>query len=298
MAALVGTDRVGKGLRTAPRDALISLSGPPGTLGYAFGVHRAMDAAGVMAGPLVAFAILSNAPDRFDRVFAASLAAALVGLTALFLGVRNPSPLDAAAAPPPPPGVRASLAVLGDAGFRRIVLLGTALSLMSVSDPFLYLALRAHSGFPSATFPLLFAVTGLSYLVWAIPAGLLADRWGRRAVLVLGHVALLAVYAFVVWPLPGPVWMVSILLGAYYAATDGVLTAMAGTRLPPAVMGSGLALLGTATSLARLAASLTVGWAWTLMGPTFTIIGAGAGLALVLVVCVPAIGAITPERQS
>lgn len=281
VAGLVTLDRIGKGIRTAPRDALIALSTSSSTLGLAFGVHRALDAAGVMIGPLAAFALLSQAPARFDRVFAISLAAALAGLAALLLGTRN-LPAPAAQASPAGSEWRTALSLLGDARFRPVVALGGGLALVTVSDPFLYLAIRAQQPFGAEQFPLLFAGTGLSYLLWSAPAGRLADRIGRGRVFMAGHAVLLTACLAAAGILAISPWLTPLLLGVYYASTDGVLAALASTRLPPARLGTGLALLGTATSLARLVASLTVGALWALAGPRPAILAMASALALVL----------------
>src|SRR3954466_1938733 len=91
LSAIILLDRTGKGLRTAPRDAMISMTAPPEELGLAFGVHRAMDTAGAMIGPLVAFALLSQAPDAFPSLFVLSFFAAVLGFGVIALLVREPA---------------------------------------------------------------------------------------------------------------------------------------------------------------------------------------------------------------
>jgi hypothetical protein len=283
VAVLVGVERAGKGIRTAPRDALISLSATREAQGYAFGIHRALDAAGAMLGPLVAFAVLARAPERFDLVFAISFAAAMAGLAVLFLGVENvPAPEDGHAERRQRLSLVDSLSPLRDHGFRRIVLSGSTLGLVSVSDAFLYLALRDQAAIGASLIPLLFSFTSLSYLIAAVPVGRLADRLGRARVFLTGHVLLLVAYGCMGWPRGYGVWLGPIALGIYYAATDGVLNALASPHLPARLRGSGLALLGTCTSLARLLASLGVGWLWALIGAQQTLVTFGAGLGIAI----------------
>ena len=117
-------------------------------------------------------------------------------------------------------------------------------------------------------FPLLFVGSSVTYMLLAVPVGGIADRLGRGRVLLGGYALLLGVYAALLLPLGGWLLLVAALglLGAYYAATDGVLMALGSAVVPDEVRGSGLALLGTATSIARLVASLLFGALWTLWG--------------------------------
>jgi MFS family permease len=265
LALAIAADRLGKGLRTAPRDALISLSGSPKHLASAFGVHRALDATGALLGPVVAVLLLGAIPGGFDVVFVTSFCIAIVGLGMLLLFVDNVPVAADDAARARQPALRAAMGLLAEPVFRAIVIAASILALCTISDAFAYLILQRRSGFDAALFPLLYVGTALSYLLLAIPAGWLADRLGRPRMFLLGHAALLAVYAWLLVPSAGTpgVFVAVLLLGAYYAATDGVLMAAAGGILPPGLRGSGLALLATSTSLCRLLASLTFGWIWT-----------------------------------
>jgi MFS family permease len=267
LAATVIVDRTGKGIRTAPRDALISLSVPQASLGAAFGVHRALDTFGAMIGPLLAFAILTILPGAFDAVFVASLCAAVVGLGVLGLFVENRHPV-ARADRRPPPSVRDMLGLLSAARFRVVVLAAGLLALATVSDAFVYLGLQRKLAFNANLIPLLYVGTALFYLILAIPAGHLADRIGRKRMFVGGYALLVLVYASLLAPSLGPVelFVCLFLFGAYYAATDGVLMALASTLLPVELRTTGLALLSTATGLARLVASVLFGAVWTWWG--------------------------------
>ena len=275
IGAIVLIDRVGKGIRTAPRDAMISMSTPRSDLGAAFGVHRALDTTGAMLGPLAAFAILALAPLAFDSVFLVSFCFALVGLGILVLFVqptRAAAP-DAAARPAAPrsrlaPSLRGALGLLRIPRYRALVLAGGALSLATASDAFIFLALQEELDLGTSLFPLLFVGSASVFMVLAAPIGRLADRVGRTRVLFGGYGLLLAVYAVLLGPMGG--WALLIaslgLLGAYYAATDGVLMALGSSVVPEEVRGSGLALLRTATSLARLFASIAFGALWAVWG--------------------------------
>ncbi len=265
IAALVLIDRTGKGIRTAPRDAMISLSTPREELGTAFGVHRALDTAGAMIGPLVAFGLLALLPGAFDSVFVVSFCVALIGLGVLTLFVENRPAARPAAASARPVSLGAAVGLLRAPRFGVLVAIGAALGLMTMSDGFLYLGLQRRLDFNSEFLPLLYVATALVYMVLAVPMGRLADRIGRGRVFIGGYVVLLLVYTSLLLPTLGRVELLGYiaLFGVYYAATDGVLMALASAVLPAELRTSGLALLTTATGLARLFASVLFGLLWT-----------------------------------
>lgn len=283
LGAVVFIDRTGKGIRTAPRDALISLSSEREALGASFGVHRALDTAGAMLGPLIAFGLLWIAPGEFDSIFVASFCIGLIGLAVMGLFVENRS------APAPDAehvSLRAAVRLLGTRRFATLVAVGGALALVTVSDGFLFIALQRHLDFEVRVLPLLFVGTAFAYMVLAIPVGRFADRIGRGRVFVFGYAPLLAAYALLLLPAggAGEVVLFLALLGSYYAATDGVLMALASATLPPMLRGSGLALLVTATSLGRLFASILFGtiWTWTDVETALAVYAAGLAVAMVL----------------
>lgn len=262
LGAIVFVDRTGKGLRTAPRDALISLSSDRDDLATAFGVHRALDTAGAMLGPLIAFSLLTVAPGEFDAVFVVSFAAALIGFAILALFVENRPvviPADS------PVSLRGAARLLGDLRFRTLVAIAGFLGLVTISDGFLFIALQKKVDFDERLLPLFFVGTALAYMLLAIPVGRVADRFGRGRTFVFGYLPLLTAYLLLLLPSGGaveiPVYL--FLLGLYYAATDGVLMALASASLPSHLRGSGLALVVTSTSLGRLLASILFGTIWT-----------------------------------
>jgi MFS family permease len=283
IAGVIAADRVGKGLRTAPRDALISLSAPAGPLAQAFGVHRALDAAGALAGPLVAVWLLSAIPGAYDVVFVTSFAVALVGVGVLATFVRNvprrPGRGGAAAS------LAASVALLRRPDVGRIVLAAGALGLVTASDGLIYVALQTGVQYPIHWVPLLFAGTSATFLLLSVPMGIIADRVGRSRVFILGHVALLLVYGALLAPLGGVTspLLVVVLMGVYYAATDGVLMALASMVVPADQRGSGLALVATATSLGRMGAAIGFGFVWTTWNRDVAAAAFGLALAVSLV---------------
>jgi MFS family permease len=264
LTSFIVMDRTGKGIRTAPRDALISLSSPQERLATAFGVHRALDTAGAMLGPIISLGLIELAPGAFDAIFVVSFCVALIGLGVLMLIVENQRP-DAPAATASVVSLREVSRLLHLVPFRTLMLIGAALSLVTISDGFLYLSMQRRLSFSVGLFPLLYVMTALIFLILAIPVGRLADRIGRGQVFIGGYTLLLCVYGLLLLPSAG--WLdlcITLpLFGAYYAATDGVLMAQASALLPAWLRSSGLALLSTATGLARLLASTLFGLLWT-----------------------------------
>ncbi|MGW1497061.1 MFS transporter [Streptomyces mirabilis] len=291
---ILAADRTGKGLRTAPRDALISLSSTPETRGRAFGVHRAMDTAGALFGPLVAFLILRATVDGYDAVFTVSFCVAVVGVLVLVLFVPNgarttatrpgteTAPQKTSGDTAPRPTLRAALALLARPDLRRVTLCALLLGLATVSDSFVYLLLQRRLGVPDRWFALLPLGTAAAFLILAVPLGRLADRVGRWRVFLAGHGALLLAYALLLTSWHGTALPYAVLLlhGCFYAATDGVLMAVASESVPEELRSSGLALVQTGQALARFVCSLGFGAAWTAWGDRTALTASTVALAL------------------
>ncbi|CAL9659413.1 hypothetical protein SUDANB145_06918 [Streptomyces sp. enrichment culture] len=315
LGTVLALERTGKGLRTAPRDAMISLSTPVAHQGRAFGVHRAMDTTGAMLGPLAAFLILSAAADGYDAVFGVSACVAVLGVLVLVLfvpgrgagtgagaegatrgtsGAGEASGTSAAegagaavgpnapavGATRPPVRVREALALLRLPRLRALAGCAALLGLTTVSDAFVYLLLQRRAGVGEEWFTLLPLGTAVVFLLLAVPMGALADRIGRHRVFLAGHLGLLTAYALLLWaPDTGLVVpLVLALHGAFYAATDGVLPAALAGIVPERLRASGLAIVGTSQALARFCCSLGFGAAWTAWGDGPALAGSAAGL--------------------
>ena len=288
LGAVVLADRVGKGIRTAPRDALIALSSRREDLGMAFGVHRALDTTGAMLGPLLAFGLLALAPADFDAIFVVSFFVAVIGVGILALlvdGHRERIEVDRDA--------RISLAgaarLVAERRFRSILVAAGVLGVVTISDAFLYLGLQRQYEIDMTLFPLLFVFTALAFMVLAVPAGWLADRIGRGRVLIGGYCLLIMLYASLLLPSGGSVAFVAYIVafGAFYAATDGVINALAAAALPREAQATGIALVLTVGSLSRLVGSIVFGALWTAasLETAVTVFGAGlvVGIALAAV---------------
>lgn len=312
VTSVIAVDRLGKGIRTAPRDAMIAASSTAGAKARSFGVHRALDTFGAMLGPLLAFGLLAWLPNDYQAVFVASFAFALVGLAILGLGVGDVRPRrdTLAATLPRPAGHEDCLLTCRDCVWAkalararqseqhprldgsllripqvwRILSVASLLALLTVGDGFLYLMLQRRSDIAAAYFPLLYVGTNAAYLALAVPLGRLADRWGRARVYLVGHLPL--VLAFLATLLPaltnGWVLVPLMLLGAYYAATDGVVAALTSEHVPVARAASGLAAVQTGIALARFASSIAFGALWGVFGPERALVGVVVVLVAVL----------------
>nr|WP_221208455.1 MFS transporter [Nocardioides albus] len=292
ISAAISLDRVGKGVRTAPRDAMIAASSDPAHLGRSFGVHRALDTIGATLGPLLAFVILWRIADGYDTVLVVSLGFAVLGVAtmACFVPFRT-----GARAPLVEPGERQRASVETNTfrwraaltpGLLRLTGVSAVLALLTIGDGFVYLALLETGGFAAQWFPVLYVGTNLAYLALAVPMGRLADRVGRVRVLVLGHLPLAAAYLCAATG-SGMLWTTCaavLLLGVFYAATDGTLAAVAGQLVPETVRASGIATAQTAVALARLVAATGFGLLWYAVGPRVALLAVCA----VLVAAIPA----------
>lgn len=279
-----GSDRLGKGLRTAPRDALISLSTPGQIQGRAFGVHRMMDTVGAFLGPLLAVVALSIsvAATAFDAVFVISFCCAMIGLLALGLLVsdrREPLPRPGSVS------LRSGIGLLADRSFRRVCIAATLLAVAWISDTLIYLVLQQRLQLTAIEYALLATGTTGSYLLLAIPLGRIADRIGRWRVFLGGHLALLVVYVLLASPLGGFTLLCTTLPihGLFYAMTDGVLMAHAGPMLPRNLRTAGLAVLQSVRALGAFVSSLAFGFAWSVAGSRTVVLGFIAALVVALV---------------
>lgn len=278
ITAVLTADRLGKGLRTAPRDAMIAASSTPQTLGRSFGVHRTLDTLGAVLGPVLAFLLLWWLPGDFNAVFLVSFAAALVGLALLLLLVPNVRPAGRAkptrpaetpaTTPAETPPARGSLG--RDPTLVRLIAAVALLSLLTIGDGFLYLALQRRDDLAIAYFPLLYVGTNIAYLCQAWLMGRLADRVGKSRVFLTAHLALLAAYVCAAGPSLGHAATIAclVLLGTYYAGTDGQLAALTSAAFAPESRARALSAVQTAQAGARFFSSVLFGLLWATIGLT------------------------------
>jgi MFS family permease len=277
-------DRVGKGTRGTPRDAMIRDSSPPGLVGASFGYHRAMDTAGAVVGPLLAVVLLESGVSLRSILWVAVLpaAAALLLLPRLRESARAGAPVTATPQ-------RVSVRGLPD-GYWRAVGIWTVFCLGNSSD--LFLLLRAHGlGLAPVYVVLAYAVYNLVYSGSSWPLGSLSDRVPRQLVLGGGLAVFALVYlGFAAAPGAWVVWPLFALYGLYIAATDGVAKAWVADELRGRDgIGTAFGVFQLLSAAAALLASLAAAYLWVRVEPgaAFALGAVSAGLALVLL-CFPA----------
>ncbi|MFQ5344103.1 MAG: MFS transporter [Anaerolineae bacterium] len=275
-------DRVGKGVRTAPRDALLAASSPAESRGRSFGLHRAMDTTGAIIGPLLAFVLLPVFSGNYRPVFAVTIIPGLISVALLVFLVRE---RHVKAPAGERQGLRISLAPF-DRQFRLFLLAVVVFTLGNSSDAFLLLRADA-TGVPGVQIPLLWLVFNVVYALASTPAGALSDRIGRRGVIVGGYAVFALVYlgfarASTVWH----IWLLFAAYGLYYGLTEGVQRAYAADLVPDHLRGTAFGVYHTLTGLALFPASLVAGWLWQTIGvPAPFFYGAAmSGLAVAIFV--------------
>ena len=276
-------DRVGKGIRGAPRDALLAGSVAPELRGRAFGFHRAADHLGAVIGPVVAWVLLQQLHFSLRTVFMLSVIPGALAVLTIVLAVRDPAPKStvpalsgvADAAPPVPTAMpRRFWAVLG-------VLL--VFTLGNSTDAFLLL--RAQQlGVPIAMLPLLWAVHHVVKSASSVPGGALSDRIGRRAVLLMGWGWYAVIYAgFALATTAAHAWLLFLAYGLYFGLVEGAEKALIADLAPPDRRGTAFGWYSAAIGVAALPASLLLGAIWTWRGPVVAF-GFGATFAMLAMV--------------
>jgi MFS family permease len=281
-------DRIGKGIRGAPRDALIADITPGALRGAAFGLRQALDTIGAFLGPLAAIALMWLSADRFRLVFWIAVIPAMMSFALIVFVVKEP-------ARPSPPGTSAKIKMADcarlPAMFWMVVAIAAVLTLARFSEAFLVLKAQ-NIGVPIAFVPVVMVVMNTVYALTAYPAGAMSDRIGRRGVLIAGTATLIA--ADLVLAFSGNI--VAALLGValwglHMGLTQGLLSAMVADSAPVNLRGTAFGLFNLAGGIAVLLASVGAGALWDSYGPaaTFT---AGAmvtviGLAGLLAVARP-----------
>jgi MFS family permease len=271
-------DRFGKGVRTAARDALIAESAEPGTRGSAFGLHRSLDTAGAVLGPLLALALLQWLDNAYQTIFLIAALPAIIGVSILWLFVREP--YHAPHASPLP--LRLSVKQFGGP-FGLFLAASMLFALGNSSDAFLIL--RSQSiGYTASETVMLYVVFNAVYSLLSYPMGRLSDRWGARRVLVVSFFLFALVYAgFGAVADATLLWVLFPLYGVYMAMSEGIGKAYIADLVPPEKRGTALGLFYTATGIVTFFSSLIAGLLWNYVSvpaPFYlgAALSAGAGL--------------------
>ena len=272
-------DRVGKGIRTSPRDALVADSAPPEEMGKSFGFHRGMDTLGAVLGLSVAALVvyvvqqggLELTRDAFQTIVLVGIVPAVLAVLVLLFFVRERGKGAGSESPaasfggPPAGAVNARKGF--DLRFKLFLVVVVVFTLGNSSDAFLIL--RAQDlGFSVPQVLLLFVAFNLVYALVSLPAGLVSDRLGRKGVIVVGwSIYALASLGLAVASAAWQVWLLFALYGLYYGVAEGVSRAFVADLVPAERRGTAYGLYHTAVGLSLLPASLIAGWLWHLIGP-------------------------------
>jgi MFS family permease len=275
-------DRIGKGIRGAPRDALIADIAPPNLRGTSFGLRQSLDTIGAFLGPLVAIGLMMLTADNFTLVFWVAVIPAFLSFAMIVFAVREPDrPIELA--PVRSPLSRAQLGRLSPA-FWIVVLLAAIFTLARFSEAFLLL--RAQSvGLATALVPGMLVVMNIVYAATAWPAGSLSDRLGRYGVLASGFALLVAADLVLACAVNiAGVMVGTALWGLHMGLTQGILASLVADAAPADLRGTAFGMFNLICGIATLAASVVAGVLWDTAGPQMTFL-AGAtftGLALLV----------------
>lgn len=277
------SDRFGKGVRTAPRDALIATSVDPSIMGRAFGFHRAMDTLGAVIGPILAFLLLPLVNQNYRTIFLLSFVAAALGVITLTIFVREVKK-DNVHDQVPKIGFR-----MFDRRFKVFLLGVTVFSLGNSSDAFLLL--RANNvGLAAALVPLVYLVFNITAAALSTPLGIWSDKFGHRKVIILGFLVFAIAYlGFARVSTTVYLWPLFVLYGVYAALSEGIIRAHTAELVPENIKGTAYGTLHTLTGLALLPAGVIAGYLWQVFGPQFTFYYGTlmAALAVLILMAVP-----------
>ena len=284
------TDRVGKGIRGAPRDALIASSVPKSERGIAFGFNRAADHLGAVFGPIAAFLLLSifavNAQQptitEYQYVFLFASIPVVVGLLIIWFVVKEPKAKR-------DPAAKLSLSLSGfDSNFKRLMVVVAMFTLSNSTDAFLLLR-ATDAGISPAVLPLLWMMLHFSKVVSSLLGGSISDKFGRKRTIAAGWIIYALVYlgfAFVdsAWQC----WLLFIVYGAYFGLTEGVEKAFVADLVPDEKRGTAYGIYNLAYGIAVFPASLLFGLVWTEIGAMYAFV-MSAGISVLALIFLTAV---------
>jgi len=265
-------DRIGKGIRSSPRDALLAAAVPPERRGAAFGVQRAMDNAGAVVGPLFAWIMLEWFSADYRTLFWIAVIPMIGAMGALIFGAKEQAVAESAVK-------TAAVPFKATPAFKHYLGAVLLFTLGNSSDAFLLLRAQAV-GIPVSSLPLLWLALNLVKSASSYPAGVLSDKIGRRGLIIGGWCVYALVYlGFGFASQPWHIWALFLAYGIFYGMTESAERALVADFYPDAQRGRAFGAFHLVTGIGALPASLLMGWLWTLHGPIVAF-GTGAGLAL------------------
>lgn len=258
-------DRFGKGIRTAPRDAIIAESSEKSHLGRAFGFHRAMDTMGAVVGPALAFFLLGLFSNNYRWVFWLSMIPGAIAVLLIIFFITEKKKISI------PHSERPKLTLKHfDWKFKFFVAIATLFAIGNSSDVFLIL--RAQQiGIPNLMIPVVYLVFNLVYSLSAIPAGIAADMFGSKRVILLGFILFaILYYGFAIAKDSTAIWVLFGFYGLFMGLTEGIQKAFLATIIPPDFKATAFGVYNTAVGIAMFPASLIGGWLWDKISPSAT----------------------------
>jgi len=270
-------DRIGKGIRGAPRDALVADLTPPAVRGAAFGLRQSLDTAGAFIGPLAAIGLMALTLNNFTLVFWIAVVPAFIAFAIMVFAVKEPAGPFARRG-----GMRPRFADAGrfTFGFWIVVAIAAVLTLARFSEAFLIL--RAQNlGMPIVLVPIILVVMNVVYAVSAYPAGVVSDRLGRTGVLAIGIAALIVADLLLAFGGHLAVMLLGVVFwGLHMGLTQGSLATLVADTAPVDLRGTAFGVFNLASGAALLLASVAAGLLWDRFGPAATFL-AGAAISAV-----------------
>lgn len=258
-------DRFGKGIRSAPRDAIIVESSDKAYLGRAFGFHRSLDTMGAVIGPALAFFFLRIFSNNYRSVFWLSIIPGIIAVLLIIFFINEKKKVIV------PNSERLKLTFAHfDWRFKFFVLITTLFALGNSSDVFLILRAQ-QTGIPTAMIPIIYLLFNIIYSFSSIPAGIAADRFGKKRIILIGFILFsILYYGFAAAKTTSAIWILFSLYGLFMGLTEGIQKAFLSTIIPSDFKATAFGVYNTAVGLAMLPASLAGGWLWEHVSPSAT----------------------------
>jgi MFS family permease len=258
-------DRFGKGVRTAPRDAIIAESADKTHLGRAFGFHRAMDTMGAVVGPALTFFLLGLFSNDYRKVFWLSMIPGVIAVLLIILFITEKKKAVAIHAERPKLTMKHF-----DWRFKFFVIIAALFAVGNSSDVFLILRAE-QKGIQTAMIPVVYLLFNLVYSLSSVPAGMAADKFGKKRVILLGFILFAALYyGFAVAGSATAIWVLFGLYGLFMGLTEGIQKAFLATIIPQDFKATAFGVYNTVVGLAMLPASVVGGWLWDHVSPSAT----------------------------
>lgn len=272
-------DRFGKGIRTAPRDALITESSETAYMGRAFSFHRSLDTMGAVIGPALAFFFLGLFANNYRIVFWLSMIPGIIAVVLIVFFITEKKKAVATYA------TRPKLTISHfDWRFKSFVFIAGIFAIGNSSDVFLILRAQ-HIGIPAVMIPIVYLLFNLIYSLSAIPAGIAADKFGKKRVILAGFILFaILYYGFAVASETKTIWTLFAFYGLFMGLTEGIQKAFLATIIPTDFKATAFGIYNTVVGIAMFPASLVGGWLWDNISPsaTFYFAAITAGISAIL----------------